>query len=118
MKKIDLDDRLINYSVLAIRLTKEVKQCYAGQHLSKQLIRSTTSTALNFGEVRGAASKKDFIHKNTIVLKELRESQNNLKIIQKAELCNDKEKLNRILDESHQLISIFSATLIKLQKTA
>ena len=40
-----------------------------------------TSAALNYGETQGAESKKDFVHKMKICLKELRESQVNLQII-------------------------------------
>lgn len=50
-------------------------------HLAGQLVRSCTSPALNYGETQGAESKKDFIHKMSVVLKELRESLNCLKII-------------------------------------
>jgi four helix bundle protein len=59
---------------------------YASQHMSKQLIRSATSAALNYGEAQSAESSRDFLHKMKISLKELRESLVNLKIQKGAAL--------------------------------
>lgn len=36
---------------------------YAAEHLTKQLIRSASSAALNYGEAQSAESKRDFITK-------------------------------------------------------
>ena len=46
----------------------------ASNHYAGQLLRSGSSPALNYGETQSAESKKDFIHKMSIILKELRES--------------------------------------------
>ena len=53
----------------------------AGKHIAGQLIRSGTSPAPNYGEAQSAESRKDFIHKLKIALKELRESMIWLKIV-------------------------------------
>ncbi len=44
-----------------------------GMHLAKQLIRSSTLVALNYAEARNGESRRDFIHKMKVVVKELRE---------------------------------------------
>jgi len=49
-------------------------------------LRSGTSPAPNYGEARGAESKRDFIHKLGIVLKELNESKVWLLIIVRSEM--------------------------------
>ncbi len=77
----NLQDRLVAFSALIISNTTILKKNFASEHLLKQLIRSVTSAALNYGETQGAESKKDFVHKMKICLKELRESQVNLQII-------------------------------------
>lgn len=59
-KKFDLEDRLISFAVICIKLFKKLEYNYALDHLSKQLIRSASSAALNYGEVQGAESGKDF----------------------------------------------------------
>lgn len=55
-RKFDLEDRLIGFAVLCIKLFREIEYSYALDHLSKQLIRSATGAALNYGEVQGAES--------------------------------------------------------------
>jgi four helix bundle protein len=112
-----LEDRLINFSVLIIDFSKSIPDSYAGFHLSKQLIRSGTSVSLNYGEVRGAESKKDFVHKMRIVLKELRESNNCLKIIQRAVMDEKSHLLEELLNENNQLISIFVSSLKTAQSS-
>lgn len=61
MNKFDLEERLIDFSVLIIGITKEMPNSYAGNHLSKQLLRSGTSVSLNYGEAQSGESRKDSI---------------------------------------------------------
>ena len=76
MKRKDLEDRLIDFAVQAIRLGQATKGTYIEKHFVHQLVRSSSSAALNYGEMQSAESKNDFIHKGSVVLKELRESKN------------------------------------------
>ena len=107
MDKKELENRLIDFSVLIIELTESNKKNYAGNHLTGQIIRSSTSAPLNYGEAQSAESKRDFIHKMQVVLKELRETYVNLRIISKAHLNSKVDKLNIALKENDELISIF-----------
>ncbi len=106
MNKNELENRLIDYAVKIIKLIKLIPTDIAGKTLSNQLIRSGTSPALNYGEAQSAESRKDFVHKIKIVLKELRESFVSLKIILRAEMINNK-LLDELLSETNELISIF-----------
>lgn len=103
----DLEKRLINFSIAVISLCEKTDGNFAKEHLSKQLIRSATSAALNYGEAQSATSTKDFIHKMGISLKELRESQVNLKIQEGAGLIRNSENLKNIITENNELIAIF-----------
>ena len=85
-KKFDLEERLINFSVLIVEIVESMPKTRAGNILAGQLIRSGTSTALNYGEAQSGESRKDFIHKIKIVLKELRETFVCLKIIYRTKL--------------------------------
>lgn len=77
--KFDLEERLIEFAVDIIKIADHsMNNSYASNHLCKQLIRSTTAAALNYGEAQSAESHKDFLHKMKIALKELRESMVNL----------------------------------------
>jgi four helix bundle protein len=74
MNKYDLEERLINFAVLIVEIVGTMPDTKAATHLAGQLLRSGTSPALNYVEAQGGESRRDFIHKIKIVLKELRES--------------------------------------------
>ncbi len=52
MNKFDLEERLINFSVLVIEITKEMPNNYAANRLAKQLLRSGISVSLNYGQAQ------------------------------------------------------------------
>ncbi len=107
----NLQIRLIQFAGLCISVKKSIIFSYEGEHLGKQLVRSSTSTALNFGEAQSAELKKDFIHKQSIILKELRESFINMKIIELNNLSKDQALVAKAIDENNQLISIFVTSI-------
>ena len=111
MKPNQLEERLIRFAIDIILLCKTIDKSFASEHLAKQLIRSSTSVALNYGEARSAESTKDFLHKMKISLKELRESYVNMKIQKGANLIKDIVELNKLMDENNQLISIFVSSV-------
>ncbi|MEM7185128.1 MAG: four helix bundle protein, partial [Bacteroidota bacterium] len=88
-EKYDIQDRLIAFSADVISNHGMSRNNFASDHLTKQLVRSVTSAALNYGEAQSAESRRDFVHKMKICLKELRESQVNLKILEQAKLINN-----------------------------
>jgi len=123
MEKIDLENRLIDFSVLIIDIVNEIPKTFAGTNLAGQLVRSGTSPALNYGEAQGGESRKDFIHKLKIVVKELHETYICLKIIHKAKLYKNEEKILKATKECNELISIFVKSIetakqnLKYEKT-
>ncbi len=110
MNNEELEERLIDFAVLIIEVCDEMEKTKAGNHMAGQLLRSGTSPALNYGEVQSSESKKDFIHKIQIVLKELRETLVNLKICFRAKINKNNKKIQLAINESNELISIFVAT--------
>jgi four helix bundle protein len=116
MNKFDLEERLINFSVLIIEITKEMSNDYAGTHLSKQLLRSGTSVSLNYGEAQSGESRRDFVHKMKLVLKELRETFVCLKIIERTKLCKIESRLEKAKQENNELISIFVRSIETAQR--
>ncbi len=107
----DLEERLLEFSVRTIRLTRKIESSEAGRHVSNQLLRSSTSPLANHGEAQGAESAKDFIHKLKISLKELRETQRWLKLVKCVPLVEKPELLDELLSETDQLIRIFVASI-------
>lgn len=113
----DLEERLINFAVEVIAICDTIKPTKAGNHLAGQLVRSSTSPALNYGEAQAGESPRDFLHKLKIILKELRESRNCLRIIKKANLFNGKlEHFQVVLNECTELVAIFTASVKTAQK--
>ena len=116
MNKYDLEERLIKFSVLIIEIVDEMINTKAGNHLSGQLVRSGTSVSLNYGEAQSAESKRDFIHKMKVILKELRETFVCLKIIHLSKLYKIEGKIIKAKKENNELISIFVKSIETAQK--
>ena len=96
----DLEERLLEYSVRIIKIVEQLPNTRVGNHVAGQLLKSGTSPYPNHGEAQAAESPKDFIHKLRIALKELRETERWLKLIQRVPLVQKPELLNDILHES------------------
>jgi four helix bundle protein len=116
MNKYDLEERLIEFSVLIIKIVNEMPNSKAGSHLSNQLLRSGTSVSLNYGEAQSAESPRDFIHKMKVILKELRETFICLKLIHISRLYKMEEKIIKAKKENNELISIFVKSIQTAQR--
>lgn len=115
--KYDLENRLVEFGVLIIQISNGMNsKSYAGMHLAGQLTRSGTSPGLHYGEAQSAESRRDFIHKMKLVLKELNESRANLKMIHKANLHNSPTQVQNTIEECIELIKIFEASIQTARK--
>ena len=86
--------------------------------MGNQVIRSGTSPALHYGEAQGAESPKDFIHKMKLVLKELRETMNAMRIIRRKPLTTNLDILEKALKECNELISIFVTSIATAKRNS
>ena len=116
-KAYDLEERLIDFAVRIIRIAESLPNTKVANHIAGQLIRCGTSPAPNYGEAQGAESRSDFIHKMKVCLKELRETRVWLLMIVRAELIKPVSKLDSVIQENNELISIF-VTSIRTAKKA
>ncbi len=116
MKRQDLSTRLIDFAVLIYEITNDFYNKTGNQHYTNQIVRSSSSSALNYGEALSAESKKDFIHKIRIALKELRETHFALQIIQRIKLSKSESLVINAIKENNELISIFVKTLQTAEK--
>ena len=107
----EIESRLISLSVGINKLVSSLNKSHLAQTLSYQVIRSSTSAALNYGEAQGAESRKDFIHKTSVVLKELRETSISLRILSDSEVVKDHKTMSALVDECNQLTAIFQKTV-------
>jgi four helix bundle protein len=107
----DLEARLLDYAVTVVRLVEKMPKTRAANHIGGQLLRSGTSPLLNHGEAQAAESPNDFVHKLKVCLKELRESQRSLRLIEKVPLHEDQDAVASVLRETDELIRIFVASI-------
>jgi four helix bundle protein len=82
----------------------------AQRHIAGQLLNAGTSVGANVEEAKAAYSRRDFIAKNSIALKEARESLYWLRIIKTCALTTP-ESVAPLLDEASQLVAILTATV-------
>lgn len=116
-KSYDLDQRTIKFAGKIIRFCNSIPNNFAGLHLKGQLVKSGTSPALNYGEAQGAESKNDFIHKMRICLKELKESNNCLKVLNEVKYGEEILRFE-LLQESNELTKIFASIIMKTKNNS
>jgi four helix bundle protein len=115
--KYDLEERLLEFTANIVQLADSLPNTKAGNHIAGQLLRCGTSPLANHGEVEAAESRKDFLHKLRICLKELRETWRWLRLIGRLKLTHTNE-LRSSLTEVEELIRIFAASVRTTEKNA
>ncbi|MEY2520247.1 MAG: hypothetical protein QOF24_2006 [Verrucomicrobiota bacterium] len=109
-RRFDLEERLLEYAVRIIRLVDALPATRAGRHVADQLLRCGTSPLANHGELQGAESRKDFIHKLGLCLKEIRETRRWLRLVHRVPLLAP-SKIDPLITETEALIKIFAASI-------
>ena len=110
-KIFNFEDRLVRFAGECIFFTRNLNKSFENEYYKNQLIRSSGSSSLNFGEAQGTITDKDFIFKLTLVVKELKESRNSLKIFNYIKEGNEVFR-NSLLIEVEELIAIASKMII------
>ena len=113
--RFDLEERLLEFSARIIRLVDALPNTRAANHVAGQLLRCGTPPYGNHGEVEAAESRKDFIHKLRICLKELKESKRWLRLLEKAAMLSG-ARMSPILCETEELIRIFFVSIRTAEK--
>ncbi len=110
-KIFNFEDRLVRFAGECIFFTRNLDKSFENEYYKNQLIRSSGSSSLNFGEAQGTITDKDFIFKLTLVVKELKESRNSLKILNYIKEGNEVIR-DSLLIEVEELIAIASKMII------
>ncbi len=114
MKKPNLIvEKSFEFALLIIKLYKEL-QAEKEFVISNQILRSGTSIGANVNEGLSAESKKDFVHKFSISLKEARETDYWLMLLDQSNLTQINVKFH--LEEAQRLIRILSSIIISTKK--
>ena len=113
----DLSERVLDFAARIGKVVDALPDTRMGRHVAGQLIRCGTSPAPNYAEACGAESRKDFVHKLSICLKELRESHCWLRLIVKSSLLPESQ-LADITDECVQLRNIVAKSIVTTKANA
>lgn len=108
----DIRARTFRSALEIIDVSEQLPTTRSGNILAKQLIRAGTSIGANAQEALAASSRNDFIYKNSIALREARETNYWLRLIKNANISHC-PKLETLFVESDEIMRIFGAIVSK-----
>lgn len=113
----DITKRSFDFALRVIKLCQFLNKKYALESniLAKQLLRSGTSIGANVEEAQAGQSRSDFIHKMAIALKEARETNYWLRLLEASEILT-KERLADLIKESEEIMKIIGAIVVSSKK--
>ncbi len=115
-RKNDLDERLFAFSLRIVRLYQRLaKHSELGRILGRQLLRSGTAIGANYQEGQAGQSRKDFINKTAIALKEARETHYWLRLVVGSDLLPP-DLVRDLACESEQIKKILGAIVVRCRK--
>ena len=110
MKENILKDKSFKFAIRIINLYKFLKSEHNEFVLSQQIIKSGTSVGALVRESEHAESIKDFIHKLSIGLKEINETEYWLDLLFASEFINDK-MYNSLKKDCVELLKLLTASV-------
>lgn len=119
MKVFDIRERSFNFAVAVVKLCRHLeKTTDVSRTLLGQLLDSATSVGANLEEAGAGQSRRDFVHKNAIALKEARESAYWLRLIRAAYKLSDQisDELEALRIESIEIANIVAKIMINTKK--
>lgn len=111
----NLDERLVRFAGESIFFVRKLAKSYELEYYKNQLIRSSGSASLNYGESQGTITDKDYVFKLSLVVKELKESRNSLRVLNYIKEGEENER-NWLLSEVEELIAITSRMMLNKLK--
>jgi len=114
---VELNKRLFEFAVTVLKFLPNLPKTPEMKVIRYQLAKSSTSSGANYEEAQAGSSKADFNNKVRISLREMRESNYWLRIIQATILDKKLDKpINFLIDESGQLKKILGSIVTKTNK--
>jgi len=108
----DIRSRSFEFSVQIVEFYKYLQYEKKEYALGKQLLKSGTSIGANVEEATAAQSKKDFISKMAIALKEARETNYWLRLLKRSGYITKDDLIN----ESEEIMNILGAIVRTARK--
>ena len=104
-----LEKRTKEFAIRLIRFISEQKKCKEMDVIGYQLIKSGTSVGANYREANRAESRKDFIHKIALVVKEASETHYWIELLDELEI-GDNDERSWLLKESDEFLALFNTS--------
>jgi four helix bundle protein len=108
----DIHERAFAFACRIVRLHRALTRGRGTDRVAaNQLLRAGTSVGANLEEAKAAQSRADFIAKTRVSLKEARESNYWLRLIE-ATTTIDPDRIHPLVQESHEIVAILT-TIVK-----
>lgn len=111
----DIHDRIYKFVIRVLKLIKQLSKTSENLIIINQIARSATSMGANDREADGVTTKKDFIHKYSIVRKEAKETDYWLNIIADTN-GTLKSRMKDLITEGEEIIKIVSTIIYNTQR--
>ena len=106
-KRNVVQEKSFTFALSIVTVSRRLQFDHRELVLSKQLLRSGTSIGANIEEAIAAQSKKDFLAKMSIALKEARETHYWLRLIHQSGVMNDPD-IDKLLHACQELVALLS----------
>lgn len=115
----EISERTLEFGVRAVRLFRALQQRpdRAGWIVGRQFLRAATSVGANVAEAQSGESRRDFVHKLHVALKEARESLYWLRLMEHAEMLPE-ERLAPLRGEADETTAVLVAILRSAQRSS
>ena len=114
----DIRNRTFKFSIRVVRLCQHLdEKPGVSRLLSRQLLRSGTSIGANIEEAQAAQSKADFISKNSIALKEARETLYWIRLLIASEIVQE-SKILELKAEAEEIAKVVGAIVVSTRRNA
>ena len=117
MDQEELSERFFEFAVRIGRIVRALGGDPLSRQIAYQLSKSGTAPAPHYEEACACESRKDFIHKLSICLKELKESRFWIKLIIRSDLLMTFD-VPATLDECEQLGRIIGKSIVTTKRNA
>ena len=112
----DVRERAFAFAVRVVRLCRHLQGTPVARHPGGQLLRSGTSIGANLEEAHAGQSKRDFVAKAGIALKEARETLYRLRLPEASGIV-PAGRLAPLRSEADELVAILTTILRRARRT-
>lgn len=113
----DIRVRTFEFALRIIKLCNELnRKPGVCRDISRQLLKAGTSVGANTEEAQAAQSKPDFISKNSIALKEARETHYWLRLLIAANVMPE-NRLAELRDEAEEIKRILGSIVVSAKRS-